>query len=211
LKRRALAVALAACVLLGADAAEPPAPTLDFLLLQLSGSPGTKAQFHERRFLSLLSGPLESQGTLYYQPPDRLARITTAPAKTRLVFDLGRMRFQDEAGSSDLALAERPAAQAWAENLLAIFRANRAELESRHRLEYHAEGARWELRLTPIAPPLDRHFASIKLVGAGRALREIDVVEVDGDSVQMLFDESDPEHVFTAEESLEVFGARTGQ
>ena len=208
-RRRALLVLLAACAALGAGEPESPPLTLDFLLASMSGTPGVVADFHERKFLSLLDGPIESQGTLYFQPPDRWARVTSAPAKTRLVLDAGRMRFSDEAGSSDVALAESPIARVFAENMIAIFRGDRAELEARYRLEFHSEGDRWQLSLTPKGAPLDRAIASIKLSGAGRTLRELIVVEIDGDSTQTVFDKSDPEHVFTAEESLAAFGPRT--
>jgi hypothetical protein len=208
MKLRARLALLAACAALGAGEPEPPKLELDFLLLQMSGTPGVVAKFHERKFLSLLDGPLESEGTLYFQPPDRLARVTDKPASTKLVLDGGRMRFSDEAGSSDVALADNPVARVFAENMIAIFRGDRAELESRYRLEFHAEGERWQLGLTPKGPPLDRAIASIKLTGAGRVLRELDVVEIDGDSTQTVFDESDPEHVFGAEEALAVFGPK---
>src|SRR5512139_2926348 len=124
MKRRArLALAcLAACAALGADEPAPPPLELDFLLLQMSGTPGVVADFHERKFLRLLDAPLESEGTIYFQPPDRLARVTTKPARTRLVLDGGRMRFADEAGASDVALADNPVARVFAENMVAIFR-----------------------------------------------------------------------------------------
>ncbi len=201
---------LAACAALGAGEPEPPRLELDFLLLQMSGTPGVVAEFHERKFLRLLDAPLESEGTLYFQPPDRLARVTKLPARTRLVLDGGRMRFSDEAGASDVALADNPVARVFAENMVAIFRGDRAELEKRYRLEFHAEGERWQLSLSPRGAPLDRVIASIKLTGAGRVLRELDVVEIDGDSTQTVFDKTDPEHVFSADEALAVFGPRVG-
>jgi outer membrane lipoprotein-sorting protein len=205
---RARLAALAACVFLGAAEPEPPALDLGALLARMSGTTGVVADFTERKFLRLLGEPLESKGTLYYQPPDRLARITSEPAKTRLVLDGDRMRYSDEAGSSEVSLADAPVARVFAENMVAIFRGDRAELESRYRLEFHAEGQRWQLALTPKGAPLDRAIASIQLSGTGRVLRQLDVVERDGDSTQTVFEKSDPAHVFTAEESLAVFGPK---
>jgi len=211
--RRRLALALlAACAFLGADeaATPPPAAPLDLagLLAQMSGTTGIVAEFRERKFLRLLNEPLESQGTLYYQPPDRLARVTTAPAKSKLVLDGPRMRFTDDAGSSDVALGDNPIARVFAENMVAIFRGDRAELDEKYRMEFHAEGERWKLLLTPKGAPLDRAIASISLSGAGRVLRQLDVVEKDGDSTSTTFEKSDPSHLFTNEESIAVFGPK---
>jgi outer membrane lipoprotein-sorting protein len=206
--RLRIALALAACAVFGAAEPAPPALDLNALLAQFSGTTGIVTEFRERKFLRLLGEPLESQGTLYYQPPDRLARITSAPARTKLVLDGDRMRYSDEAGSSEVSLADRPVARVFAENMVAIFRGDRAELESLYRLEFHAEGERWQLALTPKGAPLDRAIASIQLSGTGRMLRQLDVVERDGDSTQTVFEKSDPDHLFEAHESLAVFGPK---
>lgn len=207
MSRRALLAVLLASAALRANAQE--SLTLEALLAQRAASPGIVAQFHERRFLAVLGGaPLESEGTLYFQPPDRLAKLTTAPAKSSLVFDLGQMRFHDEAGSTALALADHPDARAYVETLIEVLHGDKAQLEARYRLEFHADGERWQLTLSPKEAPRERGVASIRLVGAGRALRELDVVEIDGDSTQLVFDQTDPDHLFGADESNAVFGPR---
>jgi predicted exporter len=190
-------VVLAACAAFGADAPQPPQLELDFLLLQMSGTPGVLAQFHERKFLRLLEAPLESTGTLYFQPPDRFARVTQTPDKTRLVLDGGRMRFTDDAGPSDVSLAENPVARAFAENMLAIFRGDRAS-----GARYGSNSAEGDAgnALTPKGAPLDRAIASIRMSGVGRAAEPTSWA--DGDSTQP--SSTSDRHVFSAEEALAV-------
>src|SRR5262245_4611569 len=79
--------------------------TLDELLRHMSSTRGVVAEFRETKTLALLDGPLEARGTLYFQPPDRFARVTREPAVTRLVLVGSRMRFEDATGVNDVDLA----------------------------------------------------------------------------------------------------------
>ena len=198
---------------LAALAAEPaPAPsgtiTLDDLLAHMSTTSGVVAEFREIKTLKLLDAPLETRGTVYFAPPNRLARVTREPAETRLVLDGNRMRFQDAAGARDIDLADNPVARAFADNLIVLWRGDKAALENIYTLDFHAEGARWQLALSPRHSPLDRFVRAINLKGDGAEMREMEVVEVDGDKTQTLFDKTDVAHVFGEEEARAVFGPR---
>jgi hypothetical protein len=168
------------------------------------------AEFREIKTLKLLDAPLETRGTLYFAPPDRLARVTRQPAETRLVLDGGRMHFQDAAGGSDVDLSTNPVARSFAENLIVLWRGDRAALEAIYSLDFHASGARWQLALAPRHSPLDRFLRSITLRGDGAVMHEMEVVETDGDRTQTLFEKTDVEHDFGDEESRAIFGPRTG-
>ena len=83
-----------ACALLGArgvaaaEAARPTEPpTLEALMARDGRPSGREARFREQKQLALLSEPIESRGTLYFVPPDRLCRETTEPTRSRLVID----------------------------------------------------------------------------------------------------------------------------
>ncbi len=65
--------------------ATPTAPALEELMVQLAGSGDVRAHFVERKHLALLTEPLESEGELYFAPPDHMARVTTRPEPARLV------------------------------------------------------------------------------------------------------------------------------
>ena len=184
-----------------------PAVTLDELLHQLATAPGVVAEFRELKELALLELPLETRGTLYFMPPDRLARVTRAPAATRLVMDGSRMRFEDATGSNDVDLADNPVARHFAGNLIALWRGDRAQLEKLYALDFRADGSRWKLRLVPRGAPLDRFIASIELLGDGAEMREMALLEKDGDRTRTVFERSDALHTFSAEEQRAIFGA----
>ena len=169
---------------------------------------GVVAEFREIKTLKLLDAPLETRGTVYYAPPDRLARVTREPAETRLVLDGGHMRYQDAAGARDVDLASNPVARAFADNLIVLWRGDKAALEKIYALDFRADGSRWQLVLTPKSSPLDRFVRAIELRGDGAAMREMEVLESDGDKTQTLFEKTDVAHSFGEEEARAIFGAR---
>ncbi len=205
---RTFRLAAVALTLLAAARGETtPALTLDELLHQMATTRGVVAEFREVKELALLELPLETRGTLYFLPPDRLARVTRAPAATRLVLDGSRMRFEDATGASDVDLVDNPVARHFAENLMALWRGDRALLERLYKLDFHAEAARWELTLAPRSAPLDHFIASIRLRGDAAEMREMDLLEKDGDRTLTVFERSDVMHVFGEEEQRAIFGA----
>lgn len=204
-----LLLAAAALALLAAGArAEPDTLELDELLHRMATTRGVVAEFREVKTLALLGEPLEARGTLYFQPPDRFVRVTHEPAATRLVLVGSRMRFEDATGGSDVDLAENPVARQFADNLVALWRGDRARLEQLYRLDFRAEGARWELALTPRGAPLDRFIASIRLAGDGASMRTMELLESDGDRTLTHFEKSDVDHAFSADEARAVFGEK---
>jgi hypothetical protein len=201
-------LSLVAVCLLAADAPTVAGTlTLDELLRHMATTRGVVATFREVKVLALLDAPLETRGTLYFVPPDKLARVTTSPATTRLVLEKGRMRFEDEAGVNEIDLSSNPVARQFAENLIVLWRGDRAALEALYTLDFHADGPRWQLGLKPKAAPLDRFVTSIRLSGDGPALREMELMETDGDRTLTVFEKTDADHLFDAEEERAIFGA----
>jgi len=196
---------LLAAGLVGAEPA-PESLELDELLGQLASTHGVRAEFRELKQLQLLDEPLEIRGALYFIPPDRLVRTTSAPAVTRLLLDGVRMSFEDEAGSQAVDLSDDPVARQFAGNLVALFRGDRAVLERSYRLSFRSAGQRWELSLVPKSAPLDRFIEQIRLAGIGRSLSEMELVEKDGDRTQTVFEKVEPDHRFGADEEQTVFG-----
>ena len=204
---RALHLLLVAAVVLGADAPQPAGTlTLDELLGHMATTRGVVAEFREVKLLALLDAPLETHGTLYFVPPDKLARVTRDPAATRLLLVGDHMRFEDEAGASDIDLSQNPVARQFANNLIVLWRGDRAALEALYRLDFEADGARWKLGLVPKSAPLDRFIRSIRIAGEGPTILDMELVETDGDRTHTVFEKSEVDHDFGPEEALAIFG-----
>lgn len=202
---------LLAVFLLGADAPAPSQQpngtlTLDELLGHMATTRGVVAEFREVKLLSLLDAPLETRGTLYFVPPDRLARVTTSPTATRLVLRGDQMRFEDEAGANDIDLSANPVARQFADNLVVLWRGDRAELEKLYRLEFSAVGPAWKLALAPKGSPLDRFITSIRLSGDGQKISEMELLETDGDRTHTVFEKTEVDHAFGPDEERAIFG-----
>ena len=209
---RALSISLLAVFLLGADApAGDPGHgsgtlTLDELLGHMATTRGVVAEFREVKLLALLDAPLETRGTLYFVPPDKLARVTRSPAETRLLLTGDHMLFEDEAGTSDIELSANPVARQFANNLIVLWRGDRVALEAIYRLDYSADGAHWKLSLAPKSAPLDRFITSIRIAGEGRAILDMDLLETDGDRTHTVFEKTEVDHAFGPEEKQAIFG-----
>ena len=212
-RRPWLTLAGAAALAAGAArAARAGDMTLDDLLSHMATTHGVVAEFREIKTLKLLDTPLETRGTVYFEPPDRFARVTRQPAETRLVVDGGHMHFQDATGAGDVDLTENPVARSFADNLIVLWKGDKAALEKIYTLDFHADGSRWKLVLTPKHSPLDQFLRNITLSGEGPAMHEMLVLESDGDRTQTLFDKSDVAHDFSDAETRAIFqtGTETG-
>jgi hypothetical protein len=199
---------LLALLLAAASARAGDAPAdLDALLRGMAGASGVEARFVERKELALLAAPLESRGLLYFVPPARMARFTDAPDATALVVDGDRVRFRDGAGEEQLDLSATPMARVFVDNFVVLFSGDRARLEALYEVTLHGDLDAWELRLTPRRPPLDRVLERVVLSGAGPAMREMQVVERDGDRTVTRFERVDADRRFDAAERARLFEA----
>ncbi len=208
---RALLLPLLAALALGADAPAPAGSlTLAELLGHMATTRGVVAEFREVKLLALLDAPLETRGTLYFVPPDKLARVTSSPAATRLLLSGDHMRFEDEAGASDIDLSANPVARQFAHNLIVLWRGDRAALEAIYRLEFSAVGSAWKLGLAPRSAPLSTFIKEIRIAGEGPAIRDMDLVETDGDRTRTVFEKTEVDHVFGPDEERAIFGPGGG-
>ena len=205
---RSAAACWASLAALGAAVAlaDPPDPAgVEELLRRMAATRGVVAGFVERKELALLAAPLESRGTLYFAPPDRLARFTTSPAETELRIEGEELHFRDASGREELDLSASPLARAFVENFVAIFRGDVDRLRERYELALSHDGESWDLALTPRGAPLDRFVAGIRLRGNAGGMREMELRERDGDRTSTRFDAVDLDHAFSEAELAGLF------
>ena len=202
-------LALLAAASLGAGSESPAIPsgplTLEALMHRMATTTGVRAEFREEKNLALLETPLVSEGTLYFIPPSRMARITSRPGVSSLVIDGGRMSYTDEAGASDVDLSGNRVAHSMVENFVVLFGGDLEALRARYDVEFHAEETRWQLRMTPKAAPLSQFIASVGLRGTGPALEEMVIREADGDLTTTRFRQVETDTRFTPEELARLF------
>jgi len=170
------------------------------LMRVMANTPGVAAEFTETKHISLLEAPLVTTGTLYFMPPDRMARYTTHPSKSALIIDGDRLVFDDEAGGDRIDLAANTIARVFVDNFIVLFNGDLAELERRYDPTFTIDADQWSLALVPRAAVLAKMIDSITLRGDGGGMRSMVLREAGGDSTETRFDSLDTTRRFTDSE-----------
>jgi hypothetical protein len=178
---------------------------LDGLLTRMASTRGVSAHFHERREVELLVEPLESRGTLYFVPPDRMARFTSEPAFSSLIVQKDSVRFREAEDAPDVDLSGSPMARAFVDNFMAIFGGDRDKLLRAYRAELTERGDAWELVLSPLHAPLSRFLDRVVLRGDASGMREMEVRDADGDRTVTAFESVEVDRSFSPAELAKLF------
>lgn len=175
----------------------------------MAGASGVEARFREEKRLALLSEPIESRGTLYFVPPNRLSRETREPSPSRLVIDGDRVSFRDAAGGETVDLSTNPIAREYVANFIVLFGGDLEALESRYQPRFRAGASGWTLELVPRAARLREFIERVTLAGRGRALERMELVEAGGDRTTTWFDAVRTDRVFSDAELARIFAKET--
>jgi len=204
---RAIGLALAVCAASAALAdPAPEVPTdLATMMRHFADSRGVEAAFREEKSLPLLSEPLVSEGVLYYAPPGRLARFTTAPESASLLVDGDRLRIEDGLGVEEIDLASHAGARQFVDQLLVLFRGDHEALQRDYAVELGAEAGGWSLLLAPKSRVMRVVIEEIALFGRGRILDEMVVRGAQGEVTRTTYSRIDADRPFSADELALLF------
>lgn len=159
--------------------------------------------------MALLAMPLVNEGVLYFQPPGRLVRHTTAPAPSSVLIDRERLTFGDARGVEAIQLEGNPALALFVASFVKIFAGDREALVSMYAMEVRpwpeggADG--WALQLRPKVAPIDKILERIEIHGSGVVVHRMRVVELGGDETITTFTEVDTARRFSDAELAELF------
>jgi hypothetical protein len=181
--------------------------TLEELMAAFARVRGIWAEFRETKELALLMEPLVSTGEIFIVPPDRLLRRTTSTAPATLVIDGDSLRFEDELGREEIDLAAQPQARQFVDQMLAVLSGDLAALRARYEVDYEASADHWQLTLVPSGFPMRHLVERIELRGDGPELREMVLIEKDGDRTTSVFEKSQIDRVFSEAELAQLFGS----
>lgn len=188
--------------------------SVESLLAGMAGTRGVVARFDEVKELALLDQPIRSRGVLYFVPPDRMVRITEAPLRTALVVDGARIAFHDGSRNEPVDLSNEPTARQFVENFSVLFGADVERLRERYELTYQppeesagspGASAGWRMQLVPRSVLVRRVISEVVLRGDLRAIREITILESDGDRTVTSVSPIDVDRALTAAELARLF------
>lgn len=173
---------LVAILMAGASPAAAGDDTLDEVMSRLHDVKSASGKFVEKKYLRILSEPLESTGMLVYAAPDRLEKNTLWPDRQSLVIvgdELTIDRDSDQRRS--LKLAEHPEIEAFVESVRATLAGNVDALRRYYEVGLAGDADQWTLSLRPTVKAMRDMVKTITLRGRDGLLQSVEIDEVDGD------------------------------
>jgi outer membrane lipoprotein-sorting protein len=166
----------------------PPAQAqleLGALMHELAQVKTARGRFVERKYLAILTTPLESSGTLVYTAPGRLEKHMLSPRKESLILDGDTLILERKDGERRFALQEQPVVRAFAESIRATLAGDLRMLERFYQVSLEGDAGRWRLRLKPTERRMREIATEILLSGSGAWVSAIEIQEAGGDRTVM--------------------------
>ncbi len=169
----ALLIALAAAPAQAWDIAE--------LMAALGKRQPGEARFVERKYLKILTRPLESSGVLAYVPPNRLVKKTETPKVESLIVEDDRLTIDTPRWRRELRLREYPVVWAFIESIRATLKGDAAVLARFYQSELTGPREDWRLTLKPIQRDMQAVIKEIVIAGREDRVGSVETLEADGD------------------------------
>lgn len=164
-----------------ATEAQQPVWNIDRFMQNMRANPGGETNFTEKKYLSMLEAPLDSSGTLRYQPPGILEMNILNPERQSIRLEQETLTIIQSNHSNTLNLNDYPELSALIGSIRSTLAGDRAALERLFLLYLHGTEGRWKLILLPKAPDKIANVRRISLSGETRFLRQVEIEMRDGD------------------------------
>ena len=157
--------------------------SLDELMQSMRQVKTTQAKFIERKFLAILTSPLESSGTLTYTAPGRLEKHTLLPKAESMILeqDMLTLESKEKNQHRTIALREHPAIWAFVEGIRSTLAGDLDTLNRFYRITLEGGESKWRLVLKPVEPDMQRVVSEIRISGGGSRIGVIEIMETEGD------------------------------
>lgn len=194
MRRRFIAVLLGSVLLsaiTSASSADPLAQRasgwgLPTLMASLQQVRAASASFIERKYMKMLSAPLQSSGKLVYVRPDKLQKDTVAPRPQRLIVEGDRLIIEQEGERRrSLSLQDYPQIWAFVESIRATLAGDLNALSRFYNVSLKGGPERWTLELIPKDAKTRELVTAIRISGEGSTIRGVVTQESDGDRTDL--------------------------
>ncbi|MGH8622736.1 MAG: LolA family protein [Burkholderiales bacterium] len=191
-----LLIGACACPSLGISA-EPGTSAawgVERLMRDLAQVKAARAAFVERKYLAILTAPLESSGTLVYIAPDRLEKRTVAPRPESLVLEREELTIENRELNQrrTLALRDYPLVRAYVESIRSTLAGDLQTLTRFYRVALDGGERRWRLTLKPSEPGMQEVVSEIRISGERSWINAIEIIETSGDRSVMTITRDGP-------------------
>lgn len=156
---------------------------LEALMQGLAAGDRPPQRYTEIRESAFLQIPIVSHGTLRILPDGSLVKEKHAPGFERITIGRDRIDLENaDGGKRSFSLNELPGLTGFTTGLTALFADDPESLRSNFSTELRGGPNNWWLRLVPVGERSAATVRHIQLKGGGGTVREIRIVEGNGDS-----------------------------
>jgi len=157
------------------------------VLAAVAAQPLTAAPFIERRVSALAATPLESRGTLSFNPAGLIEKQTTSPLRERVTISPETVTIDAGDGKpvTVIKLEAQGALAGYGLGLRALLSGNEKLLRQVFDTRMTGTFENWKVQLLPREPALKRGIRHIMVSGSGARLRLIETSETGGDTIEM--------------------------
>jgi hypothetical protein len=181
-RRRYSALAMLLPALLAASAWAAAADAgLDQLMQQLAQRQHGHATFTELTYSSLLKGPVQSTGELWFDASGRLEKKVLTPQPEDLQLNGDQLQLSRGGRQRTASLQQFPQFAPLFDGLRQTLAGDRAALERSFDLRLDEQSGGWTLTLKPLEPALARWIDFIRISGQDGTLREVLTQRRNGD------------------------------
>jgi hypothetical protein len=141
-----------------------------------------RLRFAETKYLKMLDRPIEPSGTLSYDAPSRLQKLTLAPKRERMLVEQDKITLETGARPKRrvISITDYQLLCAIIESIRATLAGDLATLERFYRVELEGDADRWRLRLEPADTKTKSVVHVIRISGSGGEIA-VEVEQTDGD------------------------------
>jgi Outer membrane lipoprotein carrier protein LolA-like len=149
----------------------------------------SRARFHEEKHLAMLTEPLQLSGTLRYVRPDQIEKQITQPYAESLRINRDRLEWETQGRTRTLSLRSQPQIWALAESLRATLAGDLPALQRHYVVKLEGTRTQWNITLEPRYDSLSQFIEQIRLQGGDNQLRQVEIIEANGDRSLMRIEE----------------------
>lgn len=185
---------IACCVAGTAAAADSSGWDIKRLMHDLGEVKTSKGRFIERKYVGILTAPLEFSGTLLYVAPDRLEKHTLKPRSESLLLERDQLIIEskDPDRRRTLKLSNYPVVQVFVESVRSTLAGDLALLNRFYEVALQGDERSWRLLLKPNDPKMQEVMSEIRIGGHGNWINAIEFLEPGGDRSVMSITRDEP-------------------
>jgi outer membrane lipoprotein carrier protein LolA len=193
------AVLLGAVLVYGAapaaeSSAESSAWNVARLMQELAKVKTSKGRFVERRYVGILTAPLESSGTLLYVAPDRLEKRTLSPRMESVLLEGEQLTLESGQPKRrrSIRLEDYPAVGVFVESIRSTLAGDQAALKRLFEIALEGDERRWRMVLRPTDRNMQELLSEIRIGGSRGTIDSIEFLEPNGDRSTMTITRDPP-------------------